>query len=438
MHAMMDEFVVGMNVDHIRAGHEGLIDKSLVFGTVSFGYRGEITPGPLTRKGRPRRALVIDDTAADVVRKIFQWFVTDRLTVIEIVRRLNSDSAVPLPPKCRARRCWSRQAVQNVLRNSRYRGCWKYGVTETVWISSKDYARQVRRDQPLKIVQLEALRLVSDESWHSAQSLLAREAAKVVGRKPRDGDRTTRPRLLNGLFRCPTHDRMLYVGGPFGRSMFCKDCQAMAAKERPLFSLLPRVVSLEKTCAKIAQLIREDADLVHRIVASCQHRASQKQTPDPTQLTALANTLSKIDQRIQFVLRNPGYSEQDYSQSEVILKQLRHERAGLQAEQDALAAAATKVIVVPTEEDVRQMLDHLVEVLMRACAGGTEQAGRVRQIIELTTGGRIDLHQQGERRAKHGWLQGRFSNRLISSVAQLITGVAFDESELSPSEVVID
>jgi len=39
-HAMMDEFVVGMTADHVRAAHEGLLEKRFVFGTISFGYGG--------------------------------------------------------------------------------------------------------------------------------------------------------------------------------------------------------------------------------------------------------------------------------------------------------------------------------------------------------------------------------------------------------------
>ena len=71
-----------------------------------------------------------------------------------------------------------------------------------------------------------------EEQWFAAQSLLAKEAAKVVGRKPRDGDRRSRPRVLNGLFWCPRHDRRLYVGGVHGRYMVCKDCRGLPADQQ--------------------------------------------------------------------------------------------------------------------------------------------------------------------------------------------------------------
>lgn len=71
----------------------------------------------------------------------------DRVPIAEIVRRLNADPAVP-PPKS-PNRVWTHDAVRKLLRNPRYRGWWRYGVTETVWVSSKDYARQVARPEPL-------------------------------------------------------------------------------------------------------------------------------------------------------------------------------------------------------------------------------------------------------------------------------------------------
>ncbi len=437
MHAMMDEFVVTTNVDHIRAAHEGLLEKSLVFGTVSFGYRGEVIPGTLTRRGRPRKSLAVDDVAADHVRKVFEWFVTDRLSILAIVRRLKADPVVPPPPKS-PNRVWTRQAVMRVLKNARYRGCWRYRVTETVWISSKDYARQVNRTAPLKSVHLETLRLVGDDVWFTAQSLFEREAAKMVGRKPRDGDSATRPRVLNGLFACAAHDRILYVGGPHGGSMFCKDCQAVSAGERPLFSLLPRVVALQKTCAALADLIRQDSDLVQRVVASCQRHAENEQAPDPAQVTVLTTRLAKLDHRIQFVLRNPGETDRDTAESTALVKQLRHERSSVQAESDAVSTMAARVIVIPTDEEVLRLLDSLVEVLMKAGAGAEEQAGRVRQLIDLLTGGRIELVQQGERRAKRGWLQGRFPNRVLAGVTHQLTGVHVSPDGSEPCEVVID
>ncbi|OWK39331.1 recombinase family protein [Fimbriiglobus ruber] len=68
---------------------------------------------------------------AGVVRRVFGWFVHDRLTVMEIVRRLNDDTDIPLPPRSKTG-AWTREVVARVLRNPLYRGWLRYGVTESV------------------------------------------------------------------------------------------------------------------------------------------------------------------------------------------------------------------------------------------------------------------------------------------------------------------
>lgn len=435
MNAMMDEFVVTMNVENIRAAHEGLLAKRLVFGTVAFGYRGEPIPGETTRRGRPRQRLAVDDAAAGWVRAVFDWYVADRLTVAAIIRRLNGDPAVPRPPKAAA---WSRGAVLRLLKNARYRGLWSYGVTETVWVSSKDYARQVPRREPLQTAQVEDLRLVDDEVWHRAQALLGGEAARCVGRTPRDPDAPRRPRLLNGLFVCPDHDRKLYVGGPNGRSLFCKDCQGLPAGRRPLYSLLPRDVALAKTCSAVAGLVRGDPALVDQVVAACQRHAARQGQPDPTQLVQLEGRLAKLDQRVQFVLRNPGDSAADLQESEAALRRLRQERAGLAAEAESARAASDKPVRVPTPGEVRELLGQLAAILEGAATATPESAGWVRELIDGVTGGSITLGQQGERSAKRGWLQGRFPNRLLATVVRQVTGVAVGAEQGDGLEVVID
>jgi site-specific DNA recombinase len=72
-HAMMDEFVVGMYADHVRAGQEGLFARRLVFGTVSFGYRGVPIPGEFTKRKRPRCRLEVDPVAGPLAARIYAW-----------------------------------------------------------------------------------------------------------------------------------------------------------------------------------------------------------------------------------------------------------------------------------------------------------------------------------------------------------------------------
>ena len=197
MHGMIDQLSVSMSSEHIRAAHEGLFDRTLVHGTLAFGYTGMAVAGPPTRRNQARREIAVDEATAAWVRRIYRWYGTERLPITTIVQQLNAAPDVPLPPKATTGR-WTYLAVHRLLQNPRYRGLWLYGEKENTWIVSKDYARPVLRAEPLRQRQFEELRIVSDELWFTVQQRLAEEQHRHAGRQPKDGDRASRPRLLNG------------------------------------------------------------------------------------------------------------------------------------------------------------------------------------------------------------------------------------------------
>jgi site-specific DNA recombinase len=285
-HAMADELAVGMYSEHIRAAHEGLFDSGLVCCTIPFGYHGRELPDQKTKRQRPRRALEIDPDAAPWVEQAFRWYAEERLAIGEIVRRFNDDPRIPHSPRG-VNGQWTHTAIRYMLSNARYRGWWEYGAAENIWQSKKDYTRRVRRAQPLRTAQLEGLRIVSDALWYQAQRRLADADRSAVGRKPRSGDPRSRPRLIHGLFVCPSHDQILYVGGSHGQSLYCKVCRGLPHEKMPLYSLLPRALALTLTCRTLADLVRQDTQLVDAVIDACRRAAQDLQRPDPARLQGL-------------------------------------------------------------------------------------------------------------------------------------------------------
>jgi site-specific DNA recombinase len=437
IHAMTDEFMVGMYTENVRSAHEGLFQGGLVFGTVTFGYRGREIQGPLTKRGRPRRLLEVDPEVSLWVRRAFTWFADDGLTINEIARRFNADPNVPPSPRSLSGR-WCHNSIHYLLTNARYRGWWQYGTTENVWQGKQDYSRQVARAEPLKAAQWEHLRIVPDDLWFRAQDRLAR-LPKRSGRKPADGDRESRPRLLNGLLYCPVHDRPLYVGGPYGKVMYCKDCRAMPAQERPLFSLLNRTLARSLTCRSLVALVRPDDDLVEAVVAACRDEAGRAQRPDPARIDGLRRQEQHLGRQIRFVMENPGETEVDRRESGERLRSLRRSRAEVALELARREADRDRPTTVPSEEEVRALLVELGATLEAAAAGDDgDDAGVAREVVELMTGGRIELEQQGERKAQRGWLRGRFRPRLIRFLAARAAGVPVDGGDDAGVEVFVD
>lgn len=434
--AMIDQFVVSMYVENIHAAHEGLLEKQLVFGTISYGYKGEPLEGELTARGKTRSRIILDNVTAPIVQKIFQWFVIDALPITEVIRRLNNDPEVPLPPKCASGE-WTRLAVKGILKNPRYIGQWQYGAKESVYQSEADYVRQKTRSQPLKEVKLEELRIVSDELWFAAQERLANAHANR-GRKSKDGDDKSRPKLLNGLLWCPEHDRPLYVHGWYGKFHACPSCQRMPEDSRPLFSQLNRELAMELTCQKVAELLRADKGLVDQIMDACVRDLEASQKPDPARENQLRVQDEKLKRSIEFSLRNLGDSEEDAQHTQTFVCELRAERTKVQLELERLAAAKKRAISLPARKDVVEMLQEFDRVLHQAGANGSvEEWSMARLIIERITGGRISLHQKGERKPHKGWLQGRFQLRILDLLVERLTGATTGSVD-QVHEIVID
>ena len=71
-----------------------------------------------TRQKRPRCEYAIDPDVASWFERIFNWYVHERLSIAEIIRRLNADPTTPLGPKAISGR-WTRLAVKLLLANPR-------------------------------------------------------------------------------------------------------------------------------------------------------------------------------------------------------------------------------------------------------------------------------------------------------------------------------
>ncbi len=436
MLAAMDEAMVRMYGSHIRAAHEGLFIRGMVCTSLPLGFAGEEVPGEVTRRKRPRRRIVVDSEAALWIVKIFEWYVLEGKNMDAIARELNDDPDSPAPAKSLTG-LWTHALVRKHLLNPCYRGLWAYGAAETKWSGNKDYAQRVPRPAPLRSGYFENLRIVPDELWYRAQDLLANER-RPSGRRPVDGDRASRPRLLNGVFVCPEHGRQLLVSGAYGGVLFCPVCRVLMAEKRPLFSHLNRVMAVRLTCEKLAELVRFDDDLVALIITACQREAEAAQRPNPETLARLRQQDSKLASKIAFNRRNPGDTEEEQAETEKLLRELRAERTTALADLAAYEAAQNCTVTPPTREEVQEMLADLGQILTSAAKAETDSELRIaRRIIDELTGGRIEVFQLGERKAQRGWLQGRFKVRLLSFLIERVTGVRPLENE-DGIEVVID
>jgi DNA invertase Pin-like site-specific DNA recombinase len=431
IHALVDEMTIQMQVSHIRAAHEGQLRMGVVFGTLTYGFNGEDIPGSKTKRGKPARKLVIDAVTRQWVEQIFRWFTREGESIQEIARKLN-EAKTPLPVRAGVTQ-WTSRIVRRMLDNPRYVGRWQYGATEAVWQNKEDYSRQFEREEPLCVVQLDHLRIIDDDTWHAAEKgLLACHARS--GRKSNDGDRVSRPAVLNRFCFCHEHQRILYVGGSHGQYMFCPDCQ-VAAKPA-LFTMLPRKLATTMVCQTIAKLLVIDGGLVQQVIEACRGHAQALQLPDPVQLQELTRLEARLTSDIKFVLQCPGDSDQDRAENQARLMDLRQQRNEVQDKIRQLDKTMKMQVSIPTAEDVQGMLHQLGQILFLASSGGDQQQiAAARRIIDAVTGGRIEISQQGEAKSHRGWLRGTFQIHLVAPVLQDL-GVVIDAH--ASREITID
>lgn len=437
VHALVDEMASTQYAENIRAAHEGLFLKKQIVTNIPFGYMGKEVDGPPTKRNRPRRQIAIDPETSPWVHKVFQWFVMDRMKLVRILERLNDEKA-PLTPMSNGA-YWTHTALVYLLRNPCYRGLWAYGKGKNVWQSKQDYAKRVLRDCPLREAVFEDLRLVPDEIWLKAQELMDAHPQANAGRKPKNENAVKRPRILNGLLVCKEHDGCrLKVAGAYGQHMFCPECHNLPKASRPLYSYLNRALALNLICEAVVDRMRQDTELVEKIIASCQAASEQLQRDEDGSVENQRARVERIAGNIRFILQNPGETDDDREESSRRLKLLRGERAQIAVDIAKREAVQHQPKLVPNRDEVQDLIAKLHDVLLRAASGGDpEDAGAVRRLLEVVTSGRIELEQMGERRAQRGWLRGRFRLDLIRTVLSQ-DGVGIHVPASKPIEIVID
>ena len=430
LNAIVDEMTVTMQASHVRAAHEGQLREGLVFGTLTYGYRGEPVPGRTTKLGRPARTLAVDPVTSVWVRRMFEWFARDRLTVAAVVRRLN-DSAdpAPLPDRSQAKR-WTYGVVRRALGNARYRGAWQYGRTEAVWQNKADYSRQFERERPLLTVDRPDLRVVDEATWAEAQRLLADHRGRG-GRRPREGTPAAaadrQPDLLNRLCVCAKHDRPLLAGGKGNAYMYCPACRADPG--RALVSLLPRRLGTRLLCERLAALVRADAGgLATRVVDSCRRQAESLQRPDPADLEEARRRAARLTRQIRAAMTAPADDEREEAENRQVVTDLRRDRSAVEADVERLEAMGRRAVEVPAAAAVEAMLADLGRVLSEAAAGGDDRRlAAARRVVEAMTGGRIVVSQCGAAKRKGGWLRGTFEVRPLRPLCYALGVASLDD-----------
>ncbi|REJ86628.1 MAG: hypothetical protein DWQ34_27025 [Planctomycetota bacterium] len=220
---------------NVHRGQAGTVLSGYASGSHCYGYASESVNGTESSKrggnAQPKRRYVIDEDRAPWVCKIFRWFVEERRSIRWIARKLNKLKA-PKSKRSRHDR-WYPNAVFAILRNPKYVGVWRWGVTRNVRDPETGDVRQVPRtpeEYERWTQEFPDLRIIDEDTYRRAQEILDESAKEYAPRRwlsgklrgSKRGCQHGQPRhLLAGLVKCANCGASFIIAGTHGEYLEC-------------------------------------------------------------------------------------------------------------------------------------------------------------------------------------------------------------------------
>ena len=328
---MIAEYERAQILERSRRGkrHRAHAGEVSVLSNAPYGYRY------IRKTDDAPAAYVVDEAEARVVRRVYEMYTVEGLSIAEITRWLNREGF----PTRRASR-WERSVVWGMLRNPAYRGVACFGKTR---LSARKQMRPQRRrgvttpsdtaghQRPREEwIEIPVPALVTEETFARAQELLYHN--KIRSRR-----RTITPSVVQGLVGCAkcgyalsrtstqTSARKIHYYKCVGSDSWRKLGGPVCDNKRLIRQeLLDHVVWDE-----VLRLL-EDPGLIQQ---ELDRRLEAARTSDPTRKReqSLQRELSQVDKGIERLLT--AYQEELLS-----LEQLRERLPILRQRQQALRA----------------------------------------------------------------------------------------------------
>ena len=194
---MIAEYERAQILERSRRGkrHRAHSGEISVMSGAPYGYRY------IRKTDEAPAAYIVDEAEAHVVRRVYEMYTVEGLSIGEITRRLNVES---IPTRKSGR--WERSVVWGVLRNPAYRGVACFGKTR---VSGRTRVMRPQRRRGVTTpsttagherpreewIEIPVPALVTEESFARAQELLR-------DNRVRSRRRTIRPSVVQGLVSC--------------------------------------------------------------------------------------------------------------------------------------------------------------------------------------------------------------------------------------------
>lgn len=292
------------NLRHaVRRGQEDAHRKGFSTGGHPFGYTTVDVPGSeYGRKKKLRKKVVIHEDHAAWVRKIFDMFVHQKISISKIARELTQFNA-PKDHRSTVNQ-WNHQSVLYLLHNPRYVGIWGWGKKTNVLNELTGKKRQKAR--PEKEFQdtlhfMEELRIIDDSTFLTAQGMLEKNKEKYIGSRSTKGrfckatnDMQDPRHALQGLFRCNHCESRFVTHGEH-----YMQCSGHIKGNCSVASVLPRKLAEELLLRTFIEKVLDNQPLSDCMFETFLKAHEKAISENPADLEALRANYEKLEKNIK-------------------------------------------------------------------------------------------------------------------------------------------
>jgi DNA invertase Pin-like site-specific DNA recombinase len=432
LHGMTDEMLLESIADHVRSGLRSLAQLGFVTGSLPVGFRPVEVPGMApTKLGKPRTMPGIDRDAAKLIVQHYRW-IRDGVPIVEGWRRWVENNG-PCHPKSTLG-SMSYPAYRRMLSNPRYTGLFAFGRTRKVWSAKLDYAIQVPQpDTEVVVFRSEELRIVEEELFLAVQQRLA--ALKKGPRGPSKRKNHQLWHLLTDLFYCAKCEVRFFCSGAHGGHMACK-----RGKLCPCRSNVKRKPAVQAMCAKLAELLLQDGDLIQNVVL----RSQQLNSPDDPGLLAEKAELEEkkpaLTNKVYDLLELAGEgTKADRKAIMARVRQAQSKKADLEMHLAQIRKALGEGTVVRSPQQVRVFLAGLAKLLEDTANGSADPdlVFHAESVFRRLVGDRIWVHVEPRPGRKRTNIRAVFHPRLLHGVQCLLGFPPAATAEAAEVEVLL-
>ena len=262
-------------------------------GGFPFGYKSVSKEGSeFGRQRKLRKEVMIHEDNTQWVRKVFDWFVKDKMPIQQIAKELTRLEA-PKDHRSTVSH-WNHQSVSHMLANQYYIGHCAYGKKTNVRNPLTGKVRQKLRpvEESSKLITLrEDLRIIDQETFDQAQEMLeenrsryAKKRGKVGRFKGSTNDIQNPRHHLQGLFVCSKCNSPFITHG--AHYMQCKGninglCDVKTC--------LPRELAKKIIIGELQRSLEKNQPLMECLFETLKKSIETRKTNKPNEFESLTN-----------------------------------------------------------------------------------------------------------------------------------------------------